>query len=448
LGSVRESADTPVLVQNMPVEEVDGVMMEEVTDERHAGHAHAQGGHQHGGSTPRLPVVVLTGYLGAGKTTLLNYILKEQRGRRLAVIENEVGEVSIDDALVEQKPQDMAKELALLDNGCICCTICGDLVKAMLNIAARRADGMMQLDGVLIEVTGMADPAPVVQTLLVHREVSRHFYIDNIVTLVDAKHAIEELDESQPSAHMAFSSCALLNKVDLVEPAHLERVERRIKMVNSTVEIVRCEQARVPMEKLFGVGVFHLQRVLEELYMDEEEFNAFYRPNMDDRSVTSVGIRFEGPVCMFAVQKFLTSLIGEGEKTRDFLRVKGVLNIAGSNKKFVLQCVQMLRNQAFNAPWGPDEERENRIIFIGRGMQQRRQELTEGINACIARPLRFAKGTKVMAKMGPGEDDYVQGVVAAHWHECDPYRITIPGMCDVTAPMDDDAFVKAAGDCE
>jgi len=393
-------------------------------------------------------VIVLTGYLGAGKTTLLNYMLKEQRDKKLAVIENEMGEVSIDDALVEQKHEDMAEELVVLDNGCVCCTIRGDLVKTLHNIAAKRAGGLA-LDGVLIELTGVADPAPVVQTFYADAQVSQHFFIDNVVALVDAKHAMERLDESKEhpdqkgtaSAQIAFSSCVLLNKVDLVEPARLDVLEKRIKTINSTVEILRCEQARVPMNKLFGVGVFRLDKVLEEQYMDEEEFNSFYQPKMD-HSVSNVGVRCEGSVAMFAFQRFLDSLLDDEETAKDFLRIKGVLNIAGSDKKFVLQCVGMLRLQSFTKPWGPDERRENRIIFIGRGMQQRRERLTQEFSSCLTTPLRFAVGAKVQAKTGPGDDDYERGVVKAHWDEHNAYRIAL-ACGEVHAPWDDDVFVKA-----
>ena len=155
------------------------------------------------------------------------------------------------------------------------------------------------------------------------------------------------------------------------------KVTRRIKELNGAVEIIPCQQSRAPMNRLFNVGCFNLDKVLEEQYMDEAEFMQHYRPKMD-KSVSNVGVRCEGQVMMFAFQQFLDRYLDEEETAKDFLRVKAVLNIAGSDRKFVLQCVHMLRNQGFTEPWGPQEKRENRIIFIGRGMQPRRRELTEG----------------------------------------------------------------------
>jgi G3E family GTPase len=397
----------------------------------------------------RLPVLILTGYLGAGKTTLLNYILTEQREKKIAVIENEVGEVSVDDALVGQQ-ESMAEELVVLNNGCVCCTIRGDLVKTLHNLAQKREQGLV-LDAVVIELTGAADPAPVVQTFMVDPEVRQSFFIDNVITLVDAKHVLEKLDESQgdmaekgtASAQLAFSSTVLLNKIDLVDAETLTKIELRIKEVNSVVDIMRCEQAKVPISRLMNVGAFDLSTVLEEQYMDEEEFNKFYKPKMDN-SISNVGVRCFGALNLFALQMFLDQYL-EGDVAADFLRVKGVVDIKCSDDMFVIQCVHMLKNQNFTGRWKEGEPRENKMIFIGRGMQQRRQELTEGFMNCIAKPLRFDVGTHVLARTGAGETGYEMGTVVKHWNEKRAYRINIHrDGDDVWAPVDDDMFVMSA----
>eukprot|EP00931_Biecheleriopsis_adriatica_P040116 TRINITY_DN22954_c0_g1_i3.p1 TRINITY_DN22954_c0_g1~~TRINITY_DN22954_c0_g1_i3.p1 ORF type:complete len:526 (+),score=76.16 TRINITY_DN22954_c0_g1_i3:107-1684(+) len=414
------------------------------------GQGHTGHNHEHAKTLKgvhKLPVIILTGYLGAGKTTLLNYILHQQQDKKLAVIENEVGEVSIDDALVEQKHQDMAEELMLLDNGCICCTIRGDLVKTLQSIAAKHKNGT-NLDGVLIELTGVADPAPVVQTFHIYPDVANAFYVDNVVALVDAKHALDKLDESKDPdkatacAQIAFSSTVLLNKVDLVSPEQLPKIESCLKKLNATVDILRCEQARVPMSKLFNVSAFSLERILEEQYMDEDEFNSFYQPKMD-RSVSNVGVRCQGALNMGAFQCFLNKYLGDEALASDFLRTKAVLNIAGMNERFVVQCVHMVRNQDFKTAWGA-ETRENRIIFIGRGMQQRREELTQGFLACIQKPLRFSVGTKVKAKTGPGPLDWEIGHIIEHWDGFRPYRMRLLSGEECQAPMDDDAYIMRA----
>ena len=162
-----------------------------------------------------------------------------------------------------------------------------------------------------------------------------------------------------------------------MDEAHLDKLKKRIKELNGAVEIIPCQQSKAPMNKLFNVGCFNLDKVLQEQYMDETEFMQLYRPKMD-KSVSNVGVKCEGQVMMIAFQQFLDKYLETEETAKDFLRVKAVLNVAGSDRKFVLQCVHMLRNQGFTQPWGPREKRENRIIFIGRGMQPRRAELTEG----------------------------------------------------------------------
>jgi G3E family GTPase len=412
----------------------------------HSSHSHGGSAAFNKGSQDRLPVLVLTGYLGAGKTTLLNYILKEQSQLKLAVIENEIGEVSIDDALVEQKHEDLAEELVLLDNGCVCCTIRGDLVKTLYDIAEKHRSGKLRLDGVLIELTGAADPAPVVQSFMVDDKCRQAYRIDNVIALVDAKHGLAKLDEQGGSntgtacAQIAFSSTILLNKIDLVDTSALEALEKRIMEVNSCVKIIRCEHGRVDMTKLFDVGCFDLKAVLEEQYMDEEEFNKFYEPKMDT-TISNVGVKSQGPINLHALQRFLDKYLDLEETAKDFLRVKGFFEIAGNDKVFVMQCVHMLRNQNFTRAWGAKETRENRIIFIGRNMQQRREELTEGFLACAAKPLRFPVGSTALARV---ESGYERVTILKHWDEMNAYRLRIKKDGDeVWAPIDDDVFIKA-----
>jgi G3E family GTPase len=433
----------------------------EEREQQKKGQNHNHDDHSHdipqGRKGKQLPVTILTGYLGAGKTTLLNYLLREQKDKKLAVIENEIGEVSIDDALVEQKETETAEELVVLNNGCICCTVRKDLVTTLTKIGEKFRAGH-HLDGVLIELTGMADPAPVVQTFFMNDEVRQTFCVDNVVALVDAKHAIEKLDESTGNpeekgtacAQIAFSSTVLLNKIDLADEATISNIESRIKSLNSTAEVIKCQNAKVPVEKLFNIGAFDLTKVLKEAAPfhgfkgTEEEFGSTWMTPKMDRSVSNVGVRCEGALNMFLFQEFLHNLVGTEEKAGDFLRIKALLHIGGSNQKFVLQGIHMLKNQAFTAPWPKNGPRENRIIFIGRGMQQRRQELTDGFKACIAKPLRFPINAEVQAKTGQGPDGYENGLVIAHWDECNAYRIALLRGTHVHAPHDDDCFIRKA----
>mmetsp|Transcript_122954 Transcript_122954/g.244629 ORF Transcript_122954/g.244629 Transcript_122954/m.244629 type:complete len:461 (-) Transcript_122954:8-1390(-) len=432
----------------------------------------------------KLPVMVLTGYLGAGKTTLLNYILKEQSDKKLAVIENEIGEVAVDDALLEEKAErSNQEEIILLDNGCVCCSIRADLVKALVKIAERHYGGL-PLDGIVIELTGMADPAPVVQSFFMVEEVSNFFYIDNVVVLVDAKHILRQLEESQlestynspVAAQVAFSSMVLLNKIDLVDESHLAEVDARIREISSTAHILRCQESRVPLSTLFNVNIFSLGRVLEEQYMNEDEFKTFYQPKMD-RSISNVGIRCEGAVNLFAFQLLLDKYLDDEDSAKDFIRVKGLLEIAGSAKKYVVQCVHMVRTTGFSDAWDKGTRRENRIIFIGRGMQERRQALIAEFGNCMAIPLRFAIGEVVQVQVhgvghcndDHGHHDYeshdhgshrhghehhhgceghshrsewIAGCVASHWDNQHAYRVQLHDGPEVHVPLDDERFIR------
>ncbi len=208
-------------------------------------------------STAPIPVTVLTGFLGSGKTTLLNRILTEQHGKRIAVIENEFGEIGIDQALVINAEEEVFE----MNNGCICCTVRGDLIRILGNLVKRRD----KFDQVLIETTGLADPAPVAQTFFVDEEVQRHFRLDGIVTMVDAKHIALHLDDSdEAQQQVAFADVLVLNKLDLVSEAEAASLEKRISSMNVMAKVLRSTNANVPIADVLDVGGFDLKRAMEK----------------------------------------------------------------------------------------------------------------------------------------------------------------------------------------
>ena len=246
----------------------------------------------------RVPVTILTGYLGSGKTTLVNHILtNKDHGKKIAIIENEFGDVGIDDALMAKNTKmQIEEEIVEMMNGCICCTVRQDLVVVLDKFSNRIAAGNLKLDCILIETTGMADPAPVAQTFFVDDNVKEHFRLDGIVTLVDAKHIEQHLDEEKPEGvenesveQVCFADRLLLNKVDLVSPEDLTRVEARLRKLNAYAPIVQCQNANVTMENVLNIKAFELQRVLE---MDPG-FMDLDAEHMHDEKVFSVGFECE-----------------------------------------------------------------------------------------------------------------------------------------------------------
>lgn len=331
----------------------------------------------------KIPVTVLTGFLGSGKTTLLNRILKENHGKRIAVIENEFGEVGIDDELVEMGTTRTSENLVEMNNGCICCTVRGDLIAGLKKLVKKSKKD--PLDAIIIETTGLADPGPVAQTFFADDFVQQKLLLDGILTLVDAKHVIQHLDEvkengvvNEAVAQIAFADRIILNKCDLVggsDSPELLEVERRIKLINGKVQIKRTMNSDVPMDYIMGIKAFDLDQILqmEPIFLDEEQ------EHQHDNRVTSVGIDVKGEVDQSKLNDWIGWLLKE--KGVDIFRTKGVLAVQGMQDKFVFQAVHMAFSGSPQAPWKEGEERTCKMIFIGKNLV--REELEKGFKACL-----------------------------------------------------------------
>ncbi|TPK65558.1 GTP-binding protein [Mesorhizobium sp. B2-4-19] len=301
------------------------------------------------------PVTVLTGYLGAGKTTLLNRILSENHGKKYAVIVNEFGEVGIDNDLIV----DADEEVFEMNNGCICCTVRGDLIRIIDSLMRRRD----RFDAILVETTGLADPAPVAQTFFVDEDVRSKTRLDSIVTVVDAKHLLGEIDEAhEAQEQLAFADTVLLNKTDLVSAEDLKEVESRIRRINPTVSIHRTQRCDVDLDKVLGRNSFDLDRILEV----EPDFLVEFHEHEHDDHVTSFALVTRDPL---DARKFLPWLqMITQQFGMDMLRMKGILAFKEDDDRFVVQAVHMLLEGDHQRPWKADEERISRLVFIGRNL--------------------------------------------------------------------------------
>lgn len=335
----------------------------------------------------RVPVTILTGYLGSGKTTLINHILtSKEHGKKLAIIENEFGDVGIDDALMAKNMKEhSAEEIIEMMNGCICCTVRQDLVLVLKKFVDRIEKGTLKLDGIIIETTGMADPSPVAQTFFVDEMVQEVFRLDGIVTMVDAKHIVQHLDDPRPEGQeneaveqVAFADRMILNKIDLVSEEEITKVEARLKSINASAPIVRVEQSKVSVDNVLNLRAFDLQKTLD---MDPEFLNTD-NEHEHDHTVSSVGIVDKRPLDLDALMRWVHYLLVN--KGTDMYRMKGVLNVADADERYMFQTVHMIFNGNFDVPWEPNEERESKFVFIGKNIDH--EELREGFLSCIQTP--------------------------------------------------------------
>lgn len=324
---------------------------------------------ERGKTDRRVPVTVITGFLGSGKTTLVNRILSEQHGRRIAVIVNEFGEVSVDGQLIVRDEQE---ELIEFNNGCLCCTVRGDLIETLAKLKQRA-----ELDAVLIETTGLADPAPVASTFFIADEIKSDARLDSFVTLVDAVNLERNLAQSQEAMEqIAFADIILINKTDLVSAGQLVQVEERIRSLNPMARIHHTEHSAIDLDQVFGVGAFELDAKLEidPTFLDD-------LAHEHDQSVGSFVLREERPIDINRFMLWLTPLLQE--RGEDIYRTKGIFYAQGFKERLIFQSVRMLTAMRPERPWKPEETKRTEYVVIGRNLD--RDEFAEGFSSCVVR---------------------------------------------------------------
>jgi len=338
--------------------------------------------------TDRIPVTVLTGYLGAGKTTLLNRILGGNHGKRYAVIVNEFGEIGIDADLIMNSDE----ELFEMNNGCVCCTVRGDLIRTIQGLLAK--DGAT-FDGILVETTGLADPGPVAQTFFVDRMLQAQTVLDSITTVVDAKHILLRLaDSREAQEQIAFADQLVLNKTELVSAAALNEIETRLRKLNPFVPIHRAQRSNVALDKVLGRGGFDLERItsLEPDFLNAAhgEIGHVHDEHCDhpsdapdhahDSDILSISLTSRRSMDRDKISRWLTDLVTT--RGQDILRAKGIIDVSSEDRRLVFQAVHMLLEGDLQRAWRPDEPRYSRLVFIGRNLD--RAALQAEFDACTA----------------------------------------------------------------
>ena len=348
-------------------------------------------------SPAKIPVTVLTGYLGAGKTTLLNRILSEPHGKKYAVIVNEFGEIGIDNELVVNADEEVFE----MNNGCICCTVRGDLVRIIDGLMRRKG----KFDAIIVETTGLADPAPVAQTFFMDEAVGAKTKLDAVVTVADAKWLKERLkDAPEAKNQIAFADVILINKTDLVTPAELTEIEARIRGINPYARLHRTERAKIDIAEVLGRNAFDLDRILdiEPAFLEAQEHDHEHDHEHEhghdhhhdhdhghshgglkhyhDEDMQSVALRTDKPLNPDKFFPWVQDLVATEGK--DILRCKGILSFKDDPERFVFQGVHMILDGDHQRAWKEGEKRESRAVFIGRNLPE--EKIRKGFESCIA----------------------------------------------------------------
>jgi G3E family GTPase len=320
-----------------------------------------------------VPVTILTGFLGSGKTTLLNRILKEDHGHRIAVIENEFGEVGVDNDIIETGDEQIVE----MNNGCICCTVRGDLIRILGSLKEKRRQGALKFDRVVIETTGMADPGPVAQTFFTDEEIGNYYLLDSIITLVDAKHAPRQLDEfREAQEQVGFADRILLSKTDLSAEEEVESLVQRLKRMNPRAPVKKVHFGDAPIAEVLDIRGFNLNAILE---LDPQFLAESHHEHHDE--VESFVFRSDKPFDGQKLEQFLSGMIQVYGP--DLLRYKGVLWMKGNPRRVVFQGVHMMMGGDLGKPWGKGEKKGSVMVFIGKKLPK--DLFIAGMEECLAK---------------------------------------------------------------
>jgi len=348
-----------------------------------------------------IPTTILTGFLGAGKTTLLNRILREEHGMKIAVIENEFGQENIDNEILVQESREQIVEM---NNGCICCTVRGDLIVGLSDLAKRRAAGEIEFDRVVIETTGLANPGPVAQTFFIDEEVGANYLLDAVVTVVDARHAMQQLDEHEEAQRqVGFADKILLSKTDLVDAAAVDALTARLKRINPRAPISRSDFGKAPLTEVLDLRGFNLNEKLEidPDFLAEDEHDHDHEHCDHDHEhghvhdehcghhdhhhahhaddIAAFVFKSERPFDPAKLDEFLGGLVDVyGPR---MLRYKGVLLMQGAERKVVFQGVHQLMGSDLGAKWGENETRASKMVFIGKNLPK--DIFITGLEQCL-----------------------------------------------------------------